>query len=117
MPSNTGVPGSATGHLLRTVGLGAEAGRLWSQVLAIAPETARRDRRVYMARQATAAAAAREPDQAVEIARTVATIAVETRSARMARELVSLERAMRPWQDAPIGRDLAEVLAPVTGRE
>lgn len=98
------------------LGLGAEAGRLWSQVLAIVPETARRDRGVYMARQATAAAAAREPDQAVEIARTVATIAVETRSARMARELVSLEQAMRPWQDAPIGRDLAEVLAPVTGR-
>ncbi|MEE1769313.1 Twin-arginine translocation pathway signal [Streptomyces sp. JV185] len=98
------------------LGLGAEAGHLWSQVLAIVPETARRDRGVYMARQATAAAVAREPDQAVEIARTAATIAVETRSARMVRELVSLERAMRPWQDAPIGRDLGEVLAPVTGR-
>ncbi|MFB7213124.1 hypothetical protein [Streptomyces sp. NPDC056255] len=96
------------------LGLGAEAGRLWSQVLELVPETARRDRGVYMARQATAAAAAREPDQAVEIARTVATIAAETRSARMARELVSLERAMRPWQDSPVGRDLAEILEPVT---
>lgn len=98
------------------LGLGAEAGGLWSQVLTVVPETARRDRGVYMARQATAAAAAREPDQAVEIARTAATIAIETRSARMARELSALERAMRPWQDAPIGQDLAEVLAPVTGR-
>ncbi|MEV8455513.1 Twin-arginine translocation pathway signal [Streptomyces sp. NPDC052095] len=98
------------------LGLGTEAGRLWSQVLAIVPETARRDRGVYMARQATAAAAAREPDQAVEIARAAATIAVETRSARMRRELVTLERAMRPWQDAPVGRDLAEVLGPVAGR-
>ncbi|MFD5188400.1 Twin-arginine translocation pathway signal [Streptomyces sp. NPDC058357] len=96
------------------LGLGAEAGALWSQVLAIVPETARRDRGVYMARQATAAAAAREPDQAVEIARSAATIAVETRSARMRRELVTLERAMRPWQDAPVGRDLAEILGPVT---
>nr|WP_256062166.1 Twin-arginine translocation pathway signal [Streptomyces sp. ScaeMP-e83] len=95
------------------LGLGAEAGSLWTQVLAGVPETARRDRRVYMARQATAAAAAREPDQAVEIA-TVATIAVETRSARMRRELVTLERAMHPWHDAPVGRDLAEILAPVT---
>ncbi|RLV68110.1 hypothetical protein STAN_3634 [Streptomyces sp. CBMAI 2042] len=69
---------------------------------------------MYMARQATAAAAAQEPDQAVEIARTVATIAVETRSARMRRELVALERAMHPWHDAPIGRDLTEILAPVT---
>lgn len=60
------------------------------------------------------AASAGEPDQALEIARTVADIAVETRSARMRRELVTLQRAMRPWKDAPVGRDLAEILAPVT---
>lgn len=96
------------------LGLGVEAGALWSQVLTIVPETARRDRGVYMARQATAAAAAQEPDQALEIARTVATIAVETRSARMRRELITLEQAMRPWHDAPVGRDLAEVLELVT---
>ncbi|MFJ8924755.1 hypothetical protein ACIREK_35375 [Streptomyces sp. NPDC102415] len=96
------------------LGLGVEAGALWSQVLTLVPETARRDRGVYMARQATAAADAREPDQALEIARTVATIAAETRSARMRRELTTLERAMRPWHDAPVGRDLAEVLASVT---
>ncbi|MFF3060809.1 Twin-arginine translocation pathway signal [Streptomyces sp. NPDC057909] len=72
------------------LGLGAEAGALWPQALAVVPVTARRDRGVYMARQATAAAAAREPDQALELARLVATIAVETRSARMARELVTL---------------------------
>ncbi|WP_405460053.1 Twin-arginine translocation pathway signal [Streptomyces sp. NBC_00101] len=96
------------------LGLGIEAGDLWAQVLTRVPETARRDRGVYMARQATAAAVACEPDQAVEIARTVAAIAVETRSARMGRELATLERMMRPWHDAPVGRDLAEILAPVT---
>ncbi|MEY2243184.1 Twin-arginine translocation pathway signal [Streptomyces sp. BF23-18] len=96
------------------LGLGIEAVSLWEQVLDIVPETARRDRGVYLARHATAAAGAGEPDQAVEIARAVADIAVETRSARMRRELVTLQQAMRPWQDAPVGRDLAEVLAPVT---
>ncbi|MFD9608508.1 Twin-arginine translocation pathway signal [Streptomyces sp. NPDC059083] len=96
------------------LGLGEEASALWAQVLAVVPSTARRDRGVYMARHATAAAAAREPEQAVEIAREVAVIAVETRSARMRRELATLEQAMRPWQDAPVGRDLAEVLSPVT---
>jgi hypothetical protein len=96
------------------LGLGEEAGALWSQVLDVVPATARRDRGVYMARHATAAAAAREPEQALEIARMVADIAVETGSARMRRELGTLERAMRPWHDAPVGRDLAEVLAPVT---
>lgn len=98
------------------LGLGREADSLWSQVLTIVPETARRDRGVYLARHATAAAAAREPDHALVLARTAAEIAVETRSARMARELATLERAMRPWHDAPVGRDLAEVLAPVTER-
>jgi transcriptional regulator with XRE-family HTH domain len=96
------------------LGLGAEAGVLWGQVLEAVPVTARRDRGVYMARQATAAAAAQDPDQAVEIAREVATVAVETGSARMRRELRTLERAMRPWQDAPVGRDLSEVLAAVS---
>lgn len=87
---------------------------MWDQVLDIVPESARRDRGVYLARHATAAAGAGEPEEALEIARTVADIAAETRSARMRRELVTLQRAMRPWQDAPVGRDLAEVLAPVT---
>ncbi|WP_282696333.1 Twin-arginine translocation pathway signal [Streptomyces sp. CC208A] len=96
------------------LGLGTEASRLWEQVLAVVPASARRDRGVYMARHATAAATARQPEQAVEIARKVVTIAVETGSARMRRELTALERVMRPWHDAPVGRDLAEVLAPVT---
>ncbi|MFJ8931974.1 Twin-arginine translocation pathway signal [Streptomyces sp. NPDC102364] len=95
------------------LGLGREAGALWDQVLRGVPETARRDRGVYMARQATAAAGAGDPDQAVHIARAVADIAVETRSARMRRELGTLHQAMRPWHDAPIGQDLAEALAPV----
>lgn len=96
------------------LGLGREAASLWTQVLDAVPTTARRDRGVYLARHATAAAAAREPDHALHIAREVVTIAAETRSARMLRELGGLERAMRPWQDAPVGRDLAEILAPVT---
>ncbi|MER5930166.1 Twin-arginine translocation pathway signal [Streptomyces sp. NPDC002054] len=96
------------------LGLGREADFLWSQVLAAVPATARRDRGVYLARHATAVASAREPDHAVEIAREAATIAAETRSARMLRELTTLERAMRPWHDAPVGRDLSEILAPVT---
>lgn len=94
------------------MGLGREAGALWSQVLGELPETARRDRGgVYLARQATAAATVRDPDQAVELAREAAEIAVDTGSARMRRELRALQRAMRPWHDAPIGRGLAEVLA------
>ncbi|MFF5007100.1 Twin-arginine translocation pathway signal [Streptomyces phaeochromogenes] len=96
------------------LGLGRESVALWDQVLDVVPATARRDRGVYLARHATAAAGAGEPEQALEIARTATEIALETRSARMRRELTTLERAMLPWQDAPVGRDMAEVLAPVT---
>ncbi|MFD6110749.1 Twin-arginine translocation pathway signal [Streptomyces yangpuensis] len=96
------------------LGLGREAEALWAQVLDGVPSTARRDRGVYLARRATVAAESRQPDHAVEIARSVVEIAGETRSARMLRELSALERAMGPWHDAPVGRDLAEILAPVT---
>ena len=96
------------------LGLGSEAVSLWGQVLDVVPDTARRDRGVYLARHATAAAGAGDPDQALHIARTAADIATETRSARMRRELMTLQRAMRPWQDAPVGQDLAEVLAPLS---
>ncbi|NXY98682.1 Twin-arginine translocation pathway signal [Streptomyces sp. BR123] len=96
------------------LGLGNEADSLWTQLVADVPATARRDRGVYLARHAAAAASARKPDQAVGLAREAAAIALETRSARLVRELHSLKRTMTPWQDAPEGRDLTEVLAPVT---
>lgn len=98
------------------LGLGVEAGALWRQILADVPETARRDRGVYLARHATAAAVAGEPEHAVEIAREAVHIAVDTRSVRMGRELNTLERAMGPWHDASAGRDLEQVLAAVTER-
>ncbi|RBM15909.1 Twin-arginine translocation pathway signal [Streptomyces sp. PT12] len=98
------------------LGLGAEAGGLWAQVLGAVPATARRDRGVYLARQATAAATAGDPDQALSVAREAAQIAVDTGSIRMRRELTTLERTMRPWQDAAVGQELADVLAPVTER-
>ncbi len=73
------------------LGLGVEAGALWPQVLDTVPPTARRDRGVYMARHATAG-----------IARAVAEIAVETRSARMRREL-GTPCGPRPADGPPAG--------------
>jgi hypothetical protein len=98
------------------LGLGREATSLWKELLAAVPATARRDRGVYMARQATAAAMVREPDQAVELAKEVTRIATETGSVRMRIELAALADAMRPWKDATVGRQLTEVLQPVAER-
>ncbi|MFF4407175.1 Twin-arginine translocation pathway signal [Streptomyces sp. NPDC001262] len=98
------------------LGLGAEASTLWSQVLDEVPSTARRDRGVYLARQATAAAFDNEPDHAVDIASEAAQIALDTGSVRMRHELATLRQAMRPWHDARVGQTLHEVLAPVAER-
>ncbi|TVL91780.1 Twin-arginine translocation pathway signal [Streptomyces sp. SAJ15] len=98
------------------LGLGAEACALWEQVLRVVPQTARRDRGVYLARHAAAAAVADEPEQAVEIGKQAVAIAVDTGSGRTRGELTTLRRAMRPWQDASVGRLLDEALAPVAER-
>ncbi|WP_445401719.1 hypothetical protein ACSMX9_09945 [Streptomyces sp. LE64] len=99
------------------LGLGSEAVSLWEQVLEAVPETARRDRGVYLARHATAAARSGDPDHALEIAQNAVNIAVETQSARMEAELRQLTRAMTPWKDAPVGLTLTQILSPVCGEE
>ncbi|MBH1938298.1 Twin-arginine translocation pathway signal [Streptomyces sp. AV19] len=99
------------------LGLGKEAVALWSEVLKHVPSTARRDRGVYLARFAHAAALAREPDQATELAEQAVSIAVDTGSARMRRELAALRSAMRPWRDTRSGTSLEEVLTPVNTEE
>ncbi|WP_158072960.1 MULTISPECIES: helix-turn-helix domain-containing protein [Pseudofrankia] len=93
------------------LGLAHEAAALWAQLLMDIPSTARRDHGVYLTRFATACAQAGQPDQAVHLARQVVPIAAETGSARLRRELTALRHGMRPWKDARIATDLAEVLA------
>lgn len=95
------------------LGLAKEAGDIWAQIIPAAEVVGRRDAGVWLARWATASARAQAPDQALEIGTRAATIAAETGSARLRRELGALSEAMRPWQDAPVGRDLEDVLAPV----
>lgn len=94
------------------LGLHREASTLWDQIIAPASVVGRRDTGVWLARQATACARDKAPDQAAEIGTRAARIAIETGSARMRKELGALSVAMRPWQDAPVGRELAEALAP-----
>lgn len=96
------------------LGLAKEADRLWQQIIPNAPLTARRDVGVWSARQATTAAAQRDPERAVDLTRQAAGIVRETGSARAHRELVAVEAAMKPWHAEAVGQDLAEVLASVS---
>ncbi|WP_461013692.1 Twin-arginine translocation pathway signal [Streptomyces daliensis] len=95
------------------LGLAEEAARLWDQLIPAAPASARRDIGVWSARSAVASAVLREPERAVELAREAAGVVRATGSARAMRELEAVATAMEPWQADQIGRDLAEVLAPV----
>ncbi|OHV69596.1 Twin-arginine translocation pathway signal [Pseudofrankia sp. BMG5.36] len=93
------------------LGLAHEAVALWDHLLTDIPPTARRDHGVYLTRHATACAQAGQPDKALHLARQVVPIATETGSARLRRELAALRHGMRPWKDARVATDLAEVLA------
>lgn len=96
------------------LGLVKEALGVWQQVIPAAPSNARRDVGVWVARQATLSASLREPERTVELARHAVKAALETGSARVRRELAAAKVTMAPWQDEPVGRDFAEVLAPVS---
>lgn len=95
------------------LGLGPAAVNLWNQVLTTTPPHARRDRGVYLARQAPAYAQAGDPERAVEIGRLAVDLAWETHSVRLRRELTGLRQATRPWAGTAIGRDVDEILDPL----
>jgi hypothetical protein len=117
-----GVPCLRTPHYVEVhratcygrLGLAREALGVWQQIIPGAPYTARRDVGVWVARQATLSASLREPERTVELARHAVKVALETGSARVRRELAAAKVTMAPWQAEPVGRDFAEVLAPIS---
>jgi transcriptional regulator with XRE-family HTH domain/dienelactone hydrolase len=117
-----GVPCLRTPHYVEVnratcygrLGLAKEALGIWQQIIPAAPSTARRDVGVWVARQAALAASLREPEWTVELARQAVKVALETGSARVRRELAAANVTMAPWQAEPVGRDFAEVLAPIS---
>ncbi|MGH8900521.1 MAG: hypothetical protein ACRDYA_02295 [Egibacteraceae bacterium] len=94
--------------------LAVEAARLWEQLLPHLPPTSRRDYGVYRARQATALAGCREPEQAVKVAAEVVPIVAETGSARMRGELLALRERMVAWKQEEVWRELDELLVSIT---
>jgi hypothetical protein len=116
-----GVPCLRTPHYVEVhratcygrLGLAKEALGVWQQIIPAAPSNARRDVGVWVARQATLSASLREPEWTVELARHAVKVALETGSARVRHELAATKATMTPWQAEPVGREFAEVLAPI----
>jgi tetratricopeptide (TPR) repeat protein len=77
------------------------------------PPTFRRDRGVYLAREALAHAGSREPEQAAQVGAQALAIAVETQSGRIANELSRLAAALNDWRAVPMVREFHSQIAEV----
>ncbi|MET7902634.1 helix-turn-helix transcriptional regulator [Streptomyces sp. NPDC005355] len=81
--------------------LGAEAVRLWDQVM---PSAEWRNSGVFAARQAAALADSRRPDEAAVALEAAVHVAEEVESARLRGELTTAWKRLAPWHHAPQGQ-------------
>ncbi|MFI0141910.1 helix-turn-helix domain-containing protein [Streptomyces luteogriseus] len=93
---------------LEVLGKHSEAADVFTAAIEALPEGYHRDRGVYMARAAIAHAGADAPEQAAAVGLQALTIATDTGSGRIMRELVRLDKALVPWQRQPEVSDFRE---------
>ncbi|TVL88512.1 DNA-binding protein [Streptomyces sp. SAJ15] len=86
---------------LEVLGKHAEAAELFTTAIKALPDGYHRDRGVYMARAAVAHAGAGAPDEAAAVGLQALTVANDTGSGRIVRELARLDKALVPWQRQP----------------
>ncbi|MFH7340631.1 helix-turn-helix domain-containing protein [Streptomyces sp. KHY 26] len=86
---------------LEVLGRHAEAAEVFTNAITALPEGFHRDRGVYLARAAVAHAGAGSPEQAAAVGLQALTVAKDTGSGRIMRELVCLDRSLVPWQRQP----------------
>ncbi|MYY80866.1 helix-turn-helix domain-containing protein [Streptomyces sp. SID335] len=86
---------------LEVLGKHAEAAEVFTSAIKALPDGYHRDRGVYMARAAVAHAGAGAPDQAAAVGLQALTVANDTGSGRIIRELARLDKVLVPWQRQP----------------
>ncbi|MFI6977385.1 Twin-arginine translocation pathway signal [Embleya sp. NPDC050154] len=91
--------------------LGAEAIRLWDQVLTALPPTSRRDGGVFLARQASALADQGRLAETIDALTGAVQTAHETGSARLQREITATWSQLAPWQYDPTVRQAEQLVA------
>jgi tetratricopeptide (TPR) repeat protein/transcriptional regulator with XRE-family HTH domain len=93
---------------LEVLGRHAQAAEVFTNAIEALPDGYHRDRGVYLARAAIAHAGADAPEQAAAVGLQALTVANDTGSGRIVRELVRLDEALVPWQRQPEVADFRE---------
>jgi transcriptional regulator with XRE-family HTH domain len=127
-PDNQKEPGRATwldqayveaqrGRCLEALGDHKQAVTVYQQAIRDLPRPFRRDRGVYLAREAQAYAGTREPEQAATTAMEALAVAEETGSGRIVSELALLDGSLARWASLPAVADFRDALTAVIPQE
>jgi tetratricopeptide (TPR) repeat protein len=102
---------------LTVLGEHEHAGAVFQQAIRDLPPGYRRDRGVYLAREAQAHAGAHDPEQAATAGLQALAIAEETGSGRIIHELARLDSGLTCWAKVPAVADFRESLTSVIPKE
>ena len=105
------------GRCLSALGDHAKAATVFQQAIRDLPPAFRRDRGVYLAREALAHAGAREPEQAAAVGMQAVAIAHDTQSGRVIDELAQVGAGLAPWATLPAVADFQDALTSVLPTE
>jgi tetratricopeptide (TPR) repeat protein len=105
------------GRCLSALGDHAKAATVFQQAIRDLPPAFRRDRGVYLAREALAHAGAREPEQAAAVGMQAVGIAHDTQSGRVIDELAQVGAGLAPWGTLPAVADFQDALTSVLPTE
>lgn len=101
---------------LTALGDHAAAAAVFQRGIRRLPTSYRRDRGVYIAREALAYSRAREPEQAAAAGMHAIVIAQDTRSGRIADELAHVGDSLAAWTSVPAVADFRDALGVLTRR-
>ena len=105
------------GRCLTILGDHAGAAAVFQRAIQGMAPAFRRDRGVYLAREALAHAGAREPERAVDTAMQAVAIAQDARSGRVAAELAQVSAGLAPWASLPAVTSFRDALTTVAPAE
>jgi tetratricopeptide (TPR) repeat protein len=105
------------GRCLSVLGDHAQAAAVFQQAIRDLPQSFRRDRGVYLAREALAHARARDPEQAADVGMQAVAIAHDTQSGRVIAELARVGADLAPWVALPAVGNFQDALTSVIPAE